>query len=399
MHADFVIVGSGIVGMATAYELKARFPTAAVVIIEKEARPAVHASGRNSGVLHSGIYYGADTIKARVCAEGARRMRQFADEYGIPFSCLGKVIIATSEADIPALKRLMKNAQDNAIRAELLDEQQIKSLEPYANPCGYGIYSPDTCVIDSQRVAGVMHDLLVSKGVRFLFDNKVVKCEERGRYIVASQEKINYGYMFNCAGAQADKIAAQYGLGEGYALVPFKGLYYKLAPSKSGYVRGNIYPAPDTSLPFLGVHFTRVASGDVYVGPTAIPALGRENYGVIQGAGVLEVTQILRHLAALYIENKNDFRRMVHEEIGKYSKGRFLSAAQKLVPDVKEADLLPSAKVGIRPQLVDLRGGKLVMDFVVEQTEHSLHVLNAISPAFTSAFKLSELLVDMTGHK
>lgn len=391
---DFIVIGAGIVGLATAHELRHRFPTARIAVLEKEKMPGVHASGRNSGVLHSGIYYGSGTLKAKVCAEGAARMRSFAEEHGILYRRSGKVIIATSEQDVATLQQLLKNAQDNHVQVELLDEQGVREVEPHARAHRMGIYSPNTGVIDSKAVVEKLCEILKSRDVQFYFDNEALRLIPHEKAIQTRAGRLSYGYLFNCAGAHADTIAKKYGLAEQYALVPFKGLYYKLAPDRNWLVNSNIYPVPDIALPFLGVHFTRVISGEAYVGPTAIPALGRENYGVLKGIRLGEGLQVLQQLISLYAGNQNNFRLLVQEEIKKYFKSSFMVAARKLVPEVSESDLLPSSKVGIRPQLVNLRERKLEMDFVVEQTEDSLHVLNAISPAFTSAFAFAEMLVD-----
>ncbi len=354
----------------------------------------VHASGRNSGVLHSGIYYGADTLKAKVCAIGGQRMRAFAAEHDIRCERWGKVIVAASSQDLITLERLLKNARDNAIRAEKVDAQTLRSLEPHAYPYQAGIYSPDTAVIDSLAVVEKLRDLLNGLGVEIRYGHSVRAQKPASKYLEVGADKIGYGFLFNCAGASADEVARPFGVGQQYALLPFKGLYYKLAPARNFLVKSSIYPVPDISLPFLGVHLTRVISGDVYVGPTAIPAFGRENYGLLSGLRVGESARIAWHLLQMYISNRQNFRHLVHTETMKYFKPHFLRAAQRLVPEVQAADLLPSHKVGIRPQLVNIKERRLEMDFVLERTEFSLHVLNAISPAFTSSFAFAEMIVD-----
>ena len=391
---DYLIVGAGIVGLTTAWELKRRDPNTRILILEKEPRVGVHASGRNSGVLHSGIYYGADTLKAKVCATGAARMREFAAEHGIACERSGKVIVATSANDLITIERLLKNARDNHIRAEKLDADTIRSIEPHAYPYEAGIYSPDTAVIDSLGVVEKLRDLLTSEGVTLRYGQNLTTVKPDTRLIEVNGARISYGYLFNCAGASADQVARPFGVGTQYALLPFKGLYYKLAPARNYLVKSSIYPVPDISLPFLGVHLTRVISGDVYVGPTAIPAFGRENYGVLSGLHVGESARIAWHLLQMYVSNRQNFRHLVHTEMSKYLKSNFLKSTQKLVPEVQAADLLPSNKVGIRPQLVNIRERRLEMDFVLERTAHSLHVLNAISPAFTSSFAFAEMIVD-----
>lgn len=394
---DFLVVGAGIVGLAVASELRRRHPSAHIAVLEKETRPGVHASGRNSGVLHSGIYYASDTLKAQVCSKGADRMRAFAAEHGIPCERSGKVILATQESDLPTVERLLRNARDNGIRAERLDEQSLREIEPYAALGPAAIYSRDTAVIDSVAVVERLRALLEQQGVQFLWGRSVRAASPERSTVETNLGSVAYGYLFNCAGANADVLARAFGLGRDYALIPFKGIYWKLGPKANRLVRANIYPVPDISLPFLGVHLTRVIHGDVYVGPTAIPALGRENYGFIQGLRVREAIDVGRWLTTLYLENSKNFRALVHSELRKYRKANFLTAAQRLVPTITSEDLVPTSKAGIRPQLVNLREKRLEMDYILEHTEKSMHVLNAISPAFTSSFAFAELIVDRSG--
>lgn len=390
---DYLIVGAGIVGLTVAHELKTRFPAARIGILDKEAHAGVHASGRNSGVLHCGIYYGSDTLKAKVCAVGATRMMGFAQEHGIPCSMSGKVIVATSDKELPTVERLLNNAAENGIRAWRIDEKELLEIEPYAARGPAAIYSPDTAVIDSRAVVNRLTVLLEQQGVQFLWRNGFKKVGGPGE-IVTDQGKLSYGYLFNCAGAYADVVAKSFGLAEEYALMPFKGIYWKLRPEAEHLVRANIYPVPDIDLPFLGVHLTRVISGDVYVGPTAIPALGRENYGLIEGIRPLEAIGVGYRLAGMYLSNRHNFRHMAHLELSKYFKHNFVAAAQRLLPSITSEDMIPTPKAGIRPQLVNLREGKLEMDYIFQHTEHSTHVLNAISPAFTSSFAFAEMIVN-----
>lgn len=390
---DFLIVGAGIIGMAVAKELSQRYPSAKIAIIEKEQQIGLHASGRNSGVLHSGIYYLQNSLKAAVCAEGAKRMFHFAQEHHIPCKKMGKVIIATSEQEIPTLDFLLKNAINNNIQAQRLDEKEIKEIEPYANPCQFGIYTPDTASIDSKKVLEKLREVIISRGTTLHLGQEVMAVDGQKKLIKTTREKISYGYLYNCAGAGTDKIAKMVGLAKDYTLLPFKGIYYKLNKERNYLVKGNIYPVPDLSLPFLGVHFTRTMNGDVYVGPTAIPAFGRENYGIIQGVSK-EALRIVKDITLMYISNQQNFRLLMHAEMKKYIKYYFIRAARQLVPAISAKDLLSSNKVGIRPQLINLAKRKIEMDYILEQEANSIHVLNAISPAFTGAFAFAEMLVN-----
>lgn len=390
---DFLIVGAGIVGLAVAKELSERFPAKKIALLEKEDRMGMHASGRNSGVLHSGIYYPKDSIKATVCSDGARRMAQFAQEHQIRCDKVGKVIIATREQDLTTIEMLLKNAANNNINAQLLNENEIKEIEPYASPYQQGIFTPDTACIDSQQVLNKMKEILLSRGVDFHFGQKVIGVNQSIHTVKTQRDQFHFGYLFNCAGAGTDKIAKMFGLAKEYSLLPFKGIYFKLNKEKNHLVRANIYPVPDLNLPFLGVHLTRVISGEVYVGPTAIPAFGRENYGLLKGISC-EAPRIVKDIMLLYAANQQHFRNLMHTEIKKYQKSNFTCAAKKLVSTINANDLVKSSKVGIRPQLINIKKRKIEMDYVIEQSSNSIHVLNAISPAFTSAFSFAELLVN-----
>jgi L-2-hydroxyglutarate oxidase LhgO len=390
---DYVIVGAGIVGLAVANEIKSRRPASRIAVLEKESELGRHASGRNSGVLHCGIYYAGDTVKAQVCAKGGKRMMQFAQEHSIPFEKSGKVILATSEGDMATVDRLLRNAAENGICAYKIDDAELHKFEPYAAHAAAAIYCPDTAVIDSRTVLEQLRNLLSRQGVDFFWDCEVQTPLGEDR-LKTSKGIFSFGFLFNCAGAYADTLAKKFGLARDLALIPFKGIYWKLSERVNHLVRSNIYPVPDVSLPFLGVHLTRVISGDVYVGPTAIPALGRENYGVLQGARIGEAAGILGRLAGMYLRNSNNFRKLAHAELGKYGKANFLSAAQRLVPCLVDEDLVHTPKAGIRPQLVNVRTHSLEMDYIFEQTESSIHVLNSISPAFTSSLAFAEMIVD-----
>lgn len=393
MTHDFVVVGAGMVGLAVAYTIKKRHPLASVLVIEKEAALGMHASGRNSGVLHCGIYYGSETLKAKVCAQGAARMMQFAEEHHIAYAKSGKIILATEEKQLPTIERLMHNASQNGIRAQRLSMQEVWALEPAAAEGPAAIYCPDTAVIDAPAVLQKLYTLLKQQGVQFLFQCHVQGAQSTQRQLITTQGKVPYGFLFNCAGAYADQLAHAVGLAKSYALIPFKGIYWKLSPEAAPLVRANIYPVPDVSLPFLGVHLTRVINGEVYAGPTAIPVLGRENYHRLQGLNIKEAATIATHLSVLYGKNHQNFRHLAHVELAKYCKQRFFELAQALVPALTKESLRVTPKTGIRPQLINSHTGTLEMDYLFEQDPFSFHVLNAISPAFTSAFSLAELIV------
>lgn len=395
---DFVVIGAGIVGLTVAHELRSRYPDARIAVIEKEEDVGKHASGRNSGVLHSGIYYPNDTVKAKVCSEGSRRMLEFAIKEGIPYSQKGKVIVATDEKQRASLFRLLENAKQNEIKAEYVDTKQLTELEPFASKENFGaIYCPSTAVIDSNAIVNRLNEVLVTQGVDFYYGACMFHPESSDR-IFTSKGVFEYSYLYNCAGAYADKIAKAFGVAGNYELIPFKGIYWKLANNINYKVRSNIYPVPNPSLPFLGVHLTRVINNEVYVGPTAIPAFSRENYGLLRGIDLSEAINILPVLMELFVRNKNNFRKMAYMEFSKYNKNKFLNEVKKLMPSLRLEDLVPTLKSGIRPQLINRNSGELQMDFVFEATHNSTHVLNAISPAFTSSFEFARYIVDHRIH-
>jgi len=386
-----VVAGAGVVGMSTALALVKKHPGSKIAILEKEPVAGLHASGRNSGVIHSGIYYSPGTLKSKVCVEGAELMKAFAAENGVRIKKLGKVIIALSAEDLPTVNRLMENANAGGIKAERLKADAIKEIEPYSQPYEQGIYVPGASVIDSKGVLAAMEKNLRNAGVKFYFGETVLGCASDGS-VNTTGGVFHFGHFFNCAGAYADVIAHAFGVGLDYQLVPFKGLYFKVREDKKHLVRGNIYPVPDINFPFLGVHFTRSIDDDVYAGPTAIPALGRENYSMVSDLNIAEAFQMAARVLGLAVANNQNFRGLVREELGKYIKSGFVKSCARLVPAVLDDDLIRAKKVGIRPQLMNVREKKLEMDFLIERKERSTHVLNAVSPAFTSALSFAGII-------
>jgi len=391
---DYLIVGAGIVGLACAYELRQRFPSAKITLLEKESELGCHASGRNSGVLHSGIYYSPGSLKAQICTSGSRMMRAFARENKIPMIEKGKLILAVCEKDLAGIDQLMKNASENGVRAQLLDEEGIRRIEPQAQACRKGIWVQDTAVVDSRAVVFRLAEILRSQGVEIRTGSKVLSVAPQKNEVTASDGQRVYGFLINCAGAFADKIARFFQVGGNYDLVPFKGIYYKLRPGRTHLVLSNIYPVPREGFPFLGIHLTRHPSGEVYAGPTAIPVLGRENYKAFEGIHLRECPLIFSSLVKMYFSKDAGFRQLTHEEMAYYFKPFFLRQARKLLPALRTDDLVPCGKIGIRPQLIERATGRLEMDYVLKEARGSVHVLNAVSPAFTSAFAFAKVIAD-----
>ena len=388
-RADVVVVGGGIIGLTVARELL-RAGRRDVVVLEKEPELGRHASGRNSGVLHAGIYYAPDSAKARTCLAGNRLMRAFCKEHGLPLLEAGKVIVARTEAELPTLEELHRRATANGARVRFVDEKALAELEPMARTVGRALHSLDTAAVDPRAVLGALRAELEAGGARI-----VTGCRFLGRAgprrVRTTAGEISYERLVNAAGAYCDVVARAFGVAEHYRLIPFKGIYRKLRPGATFPVNGNIYPVPDIRNPFLGVHFSRSVHGDVYLGPTAIPALGRENYGLLRGAGG-EALSIVLTDAALFFANPK-FRIVALTEPRKYLPAYFHRDAARLVKSYDPALFDRADKVGIRPQLVDWRTKELVMDFLVEARDETVHVLNPISPAFTSSMDLARTIV------
>jgi (S)-2-hydroxyglutarate dehydrogenase len=393
---DFLIIGAGIVGITIALELKRRHPAAAIVVLEKETGLGKHSSGRNSGVIHSGIYYPPASLKAKVCSQGAREMIAFHERHGLRIRRSGKVLVAARKEDDPQIDVLLKRAGENGIVAELVDEQSLREIEPEARSAtGRAIYVHVTAVGDPAGTLRVLQEEMVAAGILLRMGEPIAGANDSRRVVtLADGKQLSYGHAINTAGLHADTVARFFGVGHRYVLLPFKGLYWKLDPDSGIQFRRLIYPVPDLRVPFLGVHTTTTVDGTAYFGPTAVPAFGREQYRGLEGLSVAETSRILTTLARQFVYNRDGFRRLAWQEGRRYFKHWFAEAAQAIVPRVREEHLLPTDKVGIRAQMFDRKEGRLVNDFLVEQSEHSTHVLNAISPAWTGAFPFARYLCD-----
>lgn len=385
-----LIAGAGITGLTTARELLRR-GVRDITIIEKEKDTGAHASGRNSGVLHAGIYYSPGTNKAAYCVRGARLMKEYCREKGLRLVENGKVIVPVNEGQDALLDELKRRADASGARSVIIDTKELLEIEPHAAPAARALYSPDTAVVDPKEILTALRGELEASGVRILFGTAFLGLKGTLTAVTSSGD-IKFSRFVNAAGAFADKVADAFGVGREYRILPFKGTYKKLSQRSSGLVRGNVYPVPDLGNPFLGVHFTKSVHGDVYIGPTAIPVLGREEYGFMNDLSLESISILLRD-GVLLLSNA-DFRRAALSEIRKYSGRTLYGEARGLVPALAPGDLVDTPKSGIRPQLVDWRTKKLVTDFVLVRDSDSLHVLNAISPAFTCSMAFASHIAD-----
>ena len=347
----------------------------------------MHASGRNSGVLHAGFYYSPDSLKAKLTWRGNRLLTEYCEEKKIPLHKCGKLVVARDQADYPGLDELLKRGRANGIPLENISEQEAKTIEPRVKTCGRALYSPATSTVDPSLVMQAMKKDAVGEGV-ILHCGVSYLGSSKGQ-VKTSQGTRQAGYVVNAAGLYADRLARDYGFSERYRILPFKGLYlYSSEPP--GAIRTNIYPVPDLHNPFLGVHFTVAASGKVKIGPTAIPGFWREQYEGLANFSWNEFLEIAVRGFGLLFNSEFNFKALAVRELAKYSKARMISLAGQLAEGVKPEHYQHWGKPGIRAQLVDITKRKLEMDFVLEGDGRSMHVLNAVSPAFTCGLPFAE---------
>lgn len=395
-NCDYLIIGAGIVGLSIARELKLRHPGAQIIVIEKEPSPGLHSSGRNSGVLHSGIYYPPESLKAKVCRQGSIEMAAYHEEHGLRLDRRGKLLVATREEDIPQLDLLAGRAAQNNVTAEKLGYDALSNLEPEVRLVGdYALWVPSAAVGSPAQVMKTIMEEIQRLGISLQCASYVSRVEvKERRAILSNNTSVSYGHVINAAGLFADKVAQLFGIGDRYTLLPFKGLYWKLDPSSGIKINHLVYPVPDLRVPFLGVHTTTTTDGITYFGPTAVPAFGRENYHGLKGVTTSEAARISYLLSKQFFYNRDGFRHLTLYEGRRYFKPWFVEAARSIIPRLRSADLVSTEKVGIRAQILDRKSGRLVTDFLVECGEHSTHILNAISPAWTSAFPFARFVCD-----
>ncbi|MER5716756.1 L-2-hydroxyglutarate oxidase [Streptomyces sp. NPDC002132] len=379
---DVLVVGGGIVGLSTAHAITRAAPGTRVTVLEKEPGPARHQTGRNSGVIHSGIYYRPGSLKARYAVRGAAEMIKFCAEYGIPHAVTGKLIVATDRAELPRLHALVQRGRENGIPVRELGPAQITEYEPEVRGLA-AIHVRTTGVCDYTAVArqlGEASEAEIRYGARVV---RVDRRPDRGVAVLTSRGDVVRGrVLVNCAGLYCDEVARLAGDEPEVRIVPFRGEYYELA--RPSLVRGLVYPVPDPAFPFLGVHLTRGIDGEVHVGPNAVPALAREGYDW----GVVRPREAAATAAwpGVWRMGRRHWRYGVGELRRSVSKGAFVDAVRRLLPAVEEADLVP-APAGVRAQAV-LRDGTLVDDFLIRETPRTIHVLNAPSPAATASLPI-----------
>jgi len=389
-QCQILIVGTGISGLTIARQLINR-GIKDILILEKDHTLGLHSSGRNSGVLHAGMYYTPETLKAKFCVQGNRLMKEFCREKGLTLNETGKVILAGDPSEVESLYELKRRADLCGARASLINRKRLLEIEPHAAAGDEALFSPDTAVIKPIEVLRALEAELVQSTRATISYETVFQGLSGDNQAQTSRGVIRFEKFINAAGSYADRVANRFGLGREYRILPFKGTYKKLTANRTSLVRGNIYPVPNLRTPFLGIHLTRTADDEILIGPTAMPAVGRENYQFFEGWGPETISILLRDAMLLFLNPT--FRQVAMTEPKKYLKWFVLKEAKKLVPELRLNDLTETEHVGIRPQLIHWPTRQLVMDYVVLQSPNSLHVLNPISPAFTSSMAFAEDVV------
>lgn len=391
---DFLVIGGGIIGINIARELRRKFPDQTVTLIEKESEVAQHASGRNSGVLHAGFYYTADSLKAKFTRQGNVAMHEYCEAKRLKMNKCGKLVVAQDEYDYPVLDTLLERARANGVPLEKITLADAKKIEPRVKSHRHALWSPTTTSVDPVEVSLAMRADAEAEGVTIR--TGVAYLGRKNGTLRTSAGELQAGYVVNSAGLYADKIAQDFGFSEHYRVLPFKGVYlYSSEPH--GALHTHIYPVPDLRNPFLGVHFTVTADHHIKIGPTAIPAFWREQYEGFKGFSAGEMMDILWRQAGLLLFAGFDFRRLAYEELRKYVRSHLVSLATSLLEGVTPDHYKEWGRTGIRAQLLDIRTRKLIMDFLFERDDRSLHILNAVSPGFTCSVPFSRYIVEKIG--
>jgi (S)-2-hydroxyglutarate dehydrogenase len=385
-----VVIGGGIVGLAVAHELAGRGhrPT----VLEKEASWAAHQTGRNSGVIHAGLYYKPGSLKARMCVAGNASIAAFAEEHGVPVDVCGKLIVATTPAELPQLRVLAERASANGVDARMLSPEEAKEYEPEVS-CVAALHVPSTGITDYGAISRALADSLISRGATLHTGAEVLGIvgTTGGVIVRTTLGDIRGDMLVNCAGLHSDRMARLAGLRPAARIVPFRGEYYELRPDRRHLVKGLIYPVPDPAFPFLGVHFTRMIDGTVHAGPNAVLALRREGYRR-RDVSARDMAETFGFGGFWKLARKH-YRTGAQEVLRSLSRERFAASLARLVPAVTADDLV-ACRAGVRAQAVTPAGG-LVDDFLIQTASRQVHVLNAPSPAATSSLEIAKYVVDL----
>ncbi len=390
-RAEIVVIGGGIVGLATAYRAVSRFPGRKIVVVDKEPAVARHQTGHNSGVLHTGIYYRPGSLRAINCREGKLAMEAFCEREGIPYERCGKVIVATRDDELPRLQTLFERGQANGVQCERIGRERLNEIEPHAAGIA-AIHVPDAGIVDFVAVCERLATLVREAGAEIRLETRVTDIRSRADsvIVVTTRGEIEAGLAVNCGGLYSDRLARLGGARVGTKIVPFRGEYFELSAEAQHLVKGLIYPVPDPRFPFLGVHFTKMIGGGVECGPNAVLAFAREGY-TRTAINLRDVAESLTYPGFLRMAAKH-WRTGLGEMWRSVSKAAFVRELKRLVPTVR-SEMLAAAPAGVRAQALS-PDGTLVDDFVIDAHDRVINVLNAPSPAATSSLKIGEMITD-----
>ena len=388
---DYLIIGAGIIGLNIAKNLKERFPDAQILVMEKEKEVAMHSSGRNSGVLHAGFYYGADSLKAKFTKEGNLALKEFCKQRNLKINECQKVVVAIDDKEVEGWEELKRRGEINGVELIWLDEKALEDLYPNIKTHKKALLCPSTATVNPKEVTKEFAKVIEELGVELILDCKYIKSS--GNIITTSKGVYSAKKVINCAGLYADNIAKDFGFSKDYVIIPFKGIYLKDKHNVSN-LTTNVYPVPNLDNPFLGVHYTLTVDNESKIGPTAIPAFWRENYNGFDNFSLKEFLQIIFYETKLFIKDAFGFRSLAFSEIKKYNLRYLKGLATKLTKKMNHDGYNSWSTPGIRAQLLNKNTLELVQDFVVESDKNSIHVLNAVSPAFTSSIPFANWVVE-----
>ncbi len=392
---DVAVIGGGIIGLSSALHLTQLYPKTTVVVLEKESKLALHQTGHNSGVIHSGVYYKQGSRKAVFCVEGVKRLKQYCREKGIEYDQCGKVIVATDPSELPGLQEIYRRGTDNGVPdLRIIDSDELAEIEPHTRGIK-ALHVPGTAVVDYSRVSEAYADDILHNGGEILAGYKLlgVRRDDSDLTLETNRGEVRCRSIINCAGLYADTVARALGGSNDVRIIPFRGEYYVLRPESRKLVRGLVYPVPDPRFPFLGVHYTKRINGEVEAGPNAVLAWAREGYRKTK----INFPEAFRHLTytGFWRMAMRTWRVGLAEMHRSVMKSVFVKDLQKLIPEVRSEDLTPGG-AGVRAQAVS-RDGALLDDFSIQETPGAIHVLNAPSPGATSSLSIGAHLAHLAG--
>jgi (S)-2-hydroxyglutarate dehydrogenase len=392
---DCTVIGGGIVGLSTAWALTRRNGNSRVILVEKEGALAAHQTGRNSGVIHSGIYYKPGSLKAQLAREGNRSLVAFCREHGIPHEVCGKVIVATEDAELPLLEKLYQRGLENGLDVTRLSSEQVRDIEPRAR-CRQGLRVPSTGIVDYRQVSLTLAELISARGGEVRLNTEVIGIRPNGSSTVIQTKSGDFKtrFLVNCSGLHSDRVARLANMGVSSRIVPFRGEYYELVPQRRDLVKGLVYPVPNPRFPFLGVHLSRMIDGSIHAGPNAVLSFKREGYHRtdfnLRDFGDVILFPGFWKLAA---RNAKEGLRELYRS---FNKAAFVSSLQKIIPEIKGEDLVPSP-AGVRAQALQ-PDGTLVDDFLIARAPNAMHVINAPSPAATASLSIGNFIASQVTH-